>query len=95
MGERPFPQLSLWALAAKAWQLIWPHVLGQIVEEKKKKQRGSVRNGERGKEHERQQMCFHKGQFQWKQYNVNIQIMNSTFSRASFQSLLLKTQTGF
>lgn len=50
-------------------------------------QRGSVRNGERVKDHERQQMCFHKGRFKWKQCNVNIQMITSTFAWASFQFL--------
>lgn len=50
MGERPFPQLSLWALAAKAWQLIWPHVLGQIVEEKKKSKEDQSEKGKEGKD---------------------------------------------
>lgn len=51
--ERPFPQLSLWALASKVWQLIWPHVPGEIMGGKCKEDQSETG---REKEHEKQQI---------------------------------------
>lgn len=53
MWERPFPQLSFWALAAKVWQLIWPHVLGEIMGGKCKEDQSETG---RPKKHERHQI---------------------------------------
>lgn len=97
MGERPFPQLSLWALAAKAWQLIWPHVLGQIVEGKKR-ERGSVGTGREGQNTKDAECVFIRVNLSGNSVTWTSKMTASTFALASFHSLFFffkKTIPGF